>query len=133
VIRLSAEKARRRVWPPVDPLTSRSRLLEEPTSSAEHAELVARVRDTLAVLNDAGQAAADPHTLARAEKLQRFFGQPFFAAERYTRRPGAVVGLAESLRVCRQILDGVHDDVPAEAFFFKGGLDEIRERGPGAP
>jgi F0F1-type ATP synthase beta subunit len=128
VIRMSAEQARRRIWPPVDPLTSRSRLLEEPSASADHAELVARVRHTLAVLNDGGQPVAAPLTLARAEKLQRFFGQPFFAAERYTRRPGAVVELAESLRVCREILDGVHDDVPTEAFFFTGGIDEIRER-----
>ena len=69
--------------------------------------------------------------VARAEKLRRFFGQPFFAAEPYTHRPGVIVPLAESLRVCREILDGVHDDVPTEAFFFTGGIDEIRSRGKG--
>ena len=61
--------------------------------------------------------------------LRRFFGQPFFAAERYTHRPGVIVPLAESLRVCREILDGVHDAVPTEAFFFTGGIDEIRSQG----
>ena len=75
------------------------------------------------------EVATDERAIARAEKLRRFFGQPFFAAERYTHRPGVIVPLAESLRVCREILDGVHDAVPTEAFFFTGGIDEIRSQG----
>ena len=71
---------------------------------------------------------ADPVLLARAEKLLRFFGQPFFVAEPYTRRPGVSVPMAESLRGCRDILDGRHDDLPAEAFDFDGGIDEIVTR-----
>jgi Sigma-70 region 2 len=118
-------------WLRSDPLTSRSRLFEEPMAPAEHAELASRVRGALALLETPPydrQVAADERTMARAEKLRRFFGQPFFAAERYTHRPGVVVPLAESLRVCREILDGDHDDVPTEAFFFTGGIDEIRSQ-----
>ena len=64
----------------------------------------------------------------RAAKLLRFFAQPLFVAEPYTRRPGATVSVAESLRVCREILDGVHDAVPPDAFYFTGGLDSVLGR-----
>ena len=136
VIRLSREQAERRVWPPVDPLTSRSRLFDDPTAPVEHAELASRVRGALALLETTPygrQHAADERMIARAEKLRRFFGQPFFAAERYTKRPGSIVTRAESLRVCREILDGVHDDVPTDAFFFTGGIDEIRAKTSAQP
>ena len=136
VIRLSREQAERRVWPPVDPLTSRSRLFDDPTAPAEHAELASRVRGALALLETTPygrQLAADERMIARAETLRRFFGQPFFAAERYTKRPGSIVTRAESLRVCREILDGVHDDVPTDAFFFAGGIDEIRAKPSAQP
>jgi F-type H+-transporting ATPase subunit beta len=132
VIRLSRDQAERRVWPPVDPLTSRSRLFDDPIAPAEHAVLASRVRNTLALLETTPygyQPAVDDRIITRAEKLRRFLGQPFFSAERYTHRPGAIVPLAESLRVCGEILDGVHDDVPTEAFFFTGGIDEIRSQG----
>ena len=132
VIPLSRERAEQRVWPPVDPLTSRSRLFDTPMTPAEHAALASRVRGVLALLEATPyghQVAADERAIARAEKLRRFFGQPFFAAERHTHRPGVIVPLAESLRMCREILDGVHDDVPTEAFFFTGGIEEIRSQG----
>ena len=64
--------------------------------------------------------------MARAQKLQAFFSQPFFVAEPYTKRPGLYVSRAEALRGCREILDGAHDDLPADAFYFTGGIDEIR-------
>ena len=60
-----------------------------------------------------------------------FFAQPFFVAEPYTKTRGVAVSLAESLRVCREILDGMHDAVPAKAFHFTGGLDEILARTAG--
>jgi len=89
-----------------------------------------RVRKALsALLAPVGDApAADPLTLERADKLLRFFAQPFYVAEPYTKRPGVSVGLAESLRVCREILDGVHDGVPAKAFYFTGGLSSVMEQ-----
>ncbi|PYN87968.1 MAG: hypothetical protein DMD87_11500 [Candidatus Rokuibacteriota bacterium] len=127
VIRLSAELAGRGIHPTVDPLTSRSRLLEAQSHDRGHVELAARIRTAIGALlvppSDGPQA--DPLALERAEKLLRFFAQPFYVAEPYTKRPGATVGLAESLRVCREILDGVHDAVPVKAFYFTGGMDAV--------
>jgi len=109
VIRLSAALAGHGIYPTVDPLTSRSRLIESGGVDRAHVELAARIRRALGALLEPEGAtpAADPLTLERAEKLRRFFAQPFYVAEPYTKRPGVSVGLAESLRVCREILDGV--------------------------
>jgi F-type H+-transporting ATPase subunit beta len=63
--------------------------------------------------------------LERALKLQNYFTQPFFIAEPYTKRPGATVSATESLRTCREILDGHYDELPVEAFFFSGCIAEI--------
>ncbi len=130
VIRLSAELAGHGIYPTVDPLTSRSRLLETGSVDRGHVELAARIREALGtLLAPAGEApAADPLTLERAGKLLRFFAQPFYVAEAYTKQPGVTVGLAESLRVCREILDGVHDGIPTQAFYFTGGLDAVLAR-----
>jgi F0F1-type ATP synthase beta subunit len=127
VIRLSAALAGRGNYPTVDPLTSRSRLLESGGLAPAHRDLAVRIRSALSALLEpaADMPAADPLTLDRAEKLLRFFAQPFYVAEPYTKRPGVTVGLAESLRVCREILDGVHDAVPTKAFYFTGGLDAV--------
>jgi F0F1-type ATP synthase beta subunit len=66
--------------------------------------------------------------LQRARKLLRFFAQPFYVAEAYTKRPGVTVSLAESLRVCREIVDGRHDEVPEDAFYFTGGIADVLAR-----
>jgi F-type H+/Na+-transporting ATPase subunit beta len=68
----------------------------------------------------------DKLQLQRALKLQNYFTQPFLIAEPYTKRPGATVSLAAALRTCRGILDGAHDDVPTETFYFSGDITEIR-------
>jgi F0F1-type ATP synthase beta subunit len=130
VVRLSAALAGRGIYPTVDPLTSRSRLLEAAGVDRAHVELAERIRAALgALLAPEGRApAVDTLTLERAEKLLRFFAQPFYVAEPYTKRPGVTVGLAESLRACREILDGVHDAVPTQAFYFTGGLDAVLTR-----
>jgi F-type H+-transporting ATPase subunit beta len=67
----------------------------------------------------------------RAAKLANFFAQPFFCAEPWTKRPGSFVSLKDALQGCAEILDGRHDDLPAEAFYFDGSIAEIRakERG----
>ena len=62
----------------------------------------------------------------RARRLANFFAQPFFCAEPWTRRPGADVALEASLGGCREILDGQHDDLPTEAFYFNASMVEIR-------
>jgi hypothetical protein len=100
----------------------------------EHAALAARVRDALVAAQGDGAGPRVPPAgsgavaMERARKLWRFFAQPFFVAEPYTKRPGIFVSRAEALRGCREILDGVPDDVPDDAFYFTGGIDEIRAR-----
>lgn len=132
VIHLSRAQAKARIYPTVDPLTSRSCLLETGAVGHQHAAIARRVRDALTVLrqtdNDGPATEADAVTLARARKVAQFFGQPFFVAEPYTKRAGTSVALPEALRVCREILDGQHDDLPVEAFWFAGGIAEIRGR-----
>jgi RNA polymerase sigma factor (sigma-70 family) len=124
VIRLSTALAERRIYPTVDPLTSRSRLFPSGAIGHEHASVAERVRHALARL-EPGAPAAAPLELARARKLQRFFAQPFFCAEPYTRRPGVSVSLPDALRGCREILDGAHDAIPEEAFYFTGSIDDV--------
>jgi RNA polymerase sigma factor (sigma-70 family) len=129
VIHLSRERIRAKIYPGVEVLTSRSRLLETKAVSDEHAAIAERVRLALAGLWAAdGRAEPDALMPERARKLQSFFTQPFFVAEPYTKRPGMTVSLAEALNDCREILDGQHDDVPLEAFYFTGGMADIRAR-----
>jgi RNA polymerase sigma factor (sigma-70 family) len=117
VIRLSRDLAQIGIYPTIDPLASRSRLLDDGLVEPEHAAVAARVREALAAPGALGP---------RARKLQRLFAQPFYVAEPYTHRPGVTVDLAETLAICRDVLDGVHDGLPEEAFYFTGGLGDIR-------
>jgi F0F1-type ATP synthase beta subunit len=87
------------------------------------------VRQAIAALwagdPDAGNGA-DALMLERALKLQNYFTQPFFIVERWNERHGTTVSLAEALQTCRDILDGRYDDLPTDAFYFSGGIAEIR-------
>jgi F0F1-type ATP synthase beta subunit len=128
VIHLSRERIAAKVYPAVDVLTSRSRLLEMKTVDEAHVATAERVRHALAALwayRGRSQLGAEGLMLERALKLQNYFTQPFYIAEPYTKRAGATVGVAEALQTCRDILDGRHDAVPVEAFYFKGGISEI--------
>jgi len=96
------------------------------------AERVARCRadaDALEAQPDLGASARA--TVGRARRLRRFFAQPFFIPEPYTHRPGMFVSRADTLAACTAILDGVHDDVPEDAFWFVGGIDEVLARARG--
>jgi RNA polymerase sigma factor (sigma-70 family) len=129
VIHLSRARASARIYPAVDVLTSRSRLIETKVVGADHAAVADAVRQVLSAFWAAEpRIEADATTLERGRKLQYFFTQPFFVAEPYTQRPGASVSLAEALRTCRGILDGDYDDLPADAFYFAGDLADIRTR-----
>lgn len=135
VIHLTRERAKAKLYPCVDVLTSRSRLFEEKLVSEEHAEIAERVRQALAAMWDANGFANDDTTdvtLARARKLQNFFGQPFFYAEPWTKRPGSYVSLTDALDGCRAILDGECDHLSVAAFYFEGSLAEIRKRAAAA-
>jgi F0F1-type ATP synthase beta subunit len=125
VIRLSEALGRLGIYPSVDPLTSRSRLIESSTLGQEHVEVAARAREALALLAPGAPAQDHPLAVARARKLSRFFAQPFFCAEPYTRRPGVTVSMTDALRGCREILDGLHDGVPEQAFYFTGGIAHV--------
>ena len=100
----------------------------------EHAKIAERVKATLTLMW-AGDGFANSETtdfvLARTRKLQNFFGQPFFFAEPWTKRPGSYVSLADALEGCRAILDGECDDLPVNTFYFGGSLAEIRGRANG--
>jgi RNA polymerase sigma factor (sigma-70 family) len=131
VIRLSRELGRLGIYPTIDPLISRSRLLDPAVVGEEHVAIATRVRQALAALQAPAEGPLDAEAervRQRAGKLQRFFAQPFFVAEPYTRRPGVAVSLAEALRICKEILDGLHDDLPEDAFYFTGGMEDIRAR-----
>lgn len=124
MLRLSHERAKAKVYPCIDVLASRSRLLDQNAVSNEHAETAKRVREALAALWSAEDLYADARE--RALKLQNYFTQPFGVAEAYTNQPGETVTATEALQTCQDILDGKLDDIPTEAFYFSGGLDEIR-------
>jgi F0F1-type ATP synthase beta subunit len=128
VIHLSRECIAAKVYPAVNVLTSRSRLLESKAVGEEHVATAERVRHALAALwADRGrsQSGADGLMLERALKLQNYFTQPFYIAEPYTKRPGSTVSVKETLQTCRDILDGRYDAVPVDAFYFKGSISEI--------
>jgi RNA polymerase sigma factor (sigma-70 family) len=132
VIQLSRKMILEKNYPGVDVLTARSRLLDENLIGADHIDLARCVREAIAEWRRAREAAdsrVDSVLLERARKLQAFFSQPYYVAEPFTKRPGSHVSRADALRGCREILDGRHDDLPAEAFYFTGSIEEIRAAG----
>jgi len=127
VIHLSRNMAEKKIYPCVDPRTSRSKLLETKAVGDEHTAIAERVKQALTLLLDPALAeTVDPLILQRARKLANFFAQPFFCAEPWTKRPGSYVSKADALKTCSEILEGIHDDLPPEAFYLKGGIEEIR-------
>ena len=136
VIHLSTALAQLGIYPTVDPPSSRSRLLDAKLVEREHLEIAARAREALAALElppEHPRLEGAERLRQRARKLQRFFAQPFFVAEPYTRRPGLHVSRAEALRGCRAILDGEMDAVPEKAFYFTGTLDDVLEAAAALP
>jgi RNA polymerase sigma factor (sigma-70 family) len=135
VIHLARDMIVRKNYPGVDVRTARSRLLDEKLVGTADVEIARRAREAIALRRAAQEnpnLAADPVVLERARKLQAFFSQPFYVAEPFTKRPGSHVSRADALRGCRDILDGRHDDLPADAFYFTGSIEEIRGGGASA-
>jgi len=129
LIHLSRQMILHKNYPGVDVMTTRSRLLDNELVGQEEVAIARSARDAIGSLRltEANPTTlADPIALERARKLQAFFSQPFFVAEPYTKRPGSHVSRADALRGCREILEGRHDDLPAAAFYFTGGIEEIR-------
>jgi F0F1-type ATP synthase beta subunit len=132
VIVMSPAVAAMKIWPAIDPLASASRWLVPEVVGDEHVGVATRVRECLeqavALQGRDDLDAAAKAIVGRARRLQRFFAQPFFVAEPYTKRPGAFVPRAEAIAACTAIVDGVYDDIPEEAFYFTGGIDEVLGR-----
>jgi F-type H+-transporting ATPase subunit beta len=126
------------IYPAVDPLTSTSRILDPNIVGEEHyfvAREVQRVlqrykdlQDIIAILGIDELSEDDKLIVARARKIERFFSQPFFVAERFTNIPGRYVPLDETVRGFREILDGKCDDLPEQAFMMAGTIEDVREK-----
>ena len=125
------------IYPAVDPLESTSRLLEPETVSETHYRTARRVQEILQrykelqdiiVILGMDELSDDDKTLVkRARKIQRFMSQPFHVAETYSGFEGRYVKLNDTIRSFREILDGKMDEVPEEAFFMKGAIEEVYE------
>jgi len=131
---LSRQIAELGIYPAVDPLDSTSRQLDPQIISKEHYEVARGVqrtlqrnkelRDIIAILGMDELSDEDKLTVSRARKIQRFLSQPFFVAEIFTGSPGKFVSLEESIRGFKGILDGEYDNLPEQAFYMVGSIDE---------
>jgi F-type H+-transporting ATPase subunit beta len=135
---LSRGIAEKGIYPAVDPLDSTSRILSKEGVGAEHYEVATQVQEILQTYRDLQDIIAilgvDELTdeqkvaVARARRIERFLSQPFNVAEAFTGRPGKYVELSETIRGFKEIVEGRHDDLPEEAFFLVGGIDEAVEK-----
>jgi len=134
---LSRQIAELGIYPAVSPLESTSRILDPRIVGEEHyntAQDVKRIlqrykdlQDIIAILGIDELSEEDKLTVARARKIQRFLSQPFFVAAQFTGLEGKLVPIEETIRGFREIVDGKHDDIPEQAFFLKGTIDEVVE------
>ena len=123
------------IYPAVDPLASSSSALDVNTVGEEHYRVAREVQRTLQryaelqdIINILGMeelSDADKTTVHRARKIQRFLSQPFFVAEAFTGTPGKFVKREDTIKGFSEILEGKHDAKPEDAFYMKGGIDEI--------
>ena len=131
---LSRRQASLGIYPAIDPLQSNSSLLTSAGVGEEHYAIAIEVRallaryqelqDVIAILGMEELSAEDRLAVTRARRLQRFLTQPFFVSEPFTELPGRYVPLDETLRGFREILEGRHDDLPEQAFYMIGAIDE---------
>jgi len=125
------------IYPAVDPLASSSRILDPRIIGEEHYSTARAVKqilqkykdlqDIIAILGIDELSEEDKLTVARARKVQRFLSQPFFVASPFTGRDGKYVPLNETIRGFKEIVEGKHDDLPEQAFYMVGNIDEVIE------
>jgi F-type H+-transporting ATPase subunit beta len=125
------------IYPAVDPLASTSRILDPRVIGPDHYNTASAVKsvlqrykdlqDIIAILGIDELSDEDKLTVARARKIQKFLSQPFHVAEQFTGVPGRYVKLADTIRGFREIVDGKHDDVPEQAFYMVGTIEEVLE------
>ena len=133
---LSRPISQKGIYPAVDPLTSTSRILDPQYIGERHygaAREVQRIlqryndlQDIIAILGIDELSEEDKATVARARRLQRFASQPFFVGEVFTGRPGIYVPIKDTVTSFKDILEGKADDLPEQAFFLAGTLDDVR-------
>jgi F-type H+-transporting ATPase subunit beta len=135
---LSRQIAELGIYPAVDPLDSTSRILDPHILGEEH-YLVARqiqqvlqrykdLQDIIAILGMDELSEEDKLTVSRARKIQRFLSQPFHVAEAFTGTPGVYVKLEDTIRGFKELVAGQHDDLPEQAFYMVGTIDEARAK-----
>jgi len=137
VIALERSIAEQGLYPAVDPLTSTSRILDPNVVGEEHYRVAREVQrvlqrykdlqDIIAILGIEELGEEDKLTVTRARKIQRFLSQPMFVTEVFTGREGRYVPVAETVRGFSEILEGKHDDLPEQAFWMVGAIDEAVE------
>jgi F-type H+-transporting ATPase subunit beta len=138
VVSLERSLAAQGLYPAVDPLASFARILEPRIVGEEHyraargvQQVLQRYRDLqdiIAILGIEELSEEDRLAVFRARKIQRFLTQPFFVAETFTNQPGKYVPLRETVRGFVEILEGKHDELPEQAFYMVGTIDEAIEK-----
>jgi F-type H+-transporting ATPase subunit beta len=136
---LSRQIAELGIYPAVDPLDSTSRILDPRIVGEEHYNVAREVQqilqrykdlqDIIAILGMDELSEEDRLTVSRARKIQRFLSQPFFVAEQFTGTPGKYVKLEDTIRGFKEIAEGVHDELPEQAFYMVGTIEEALEQG----
>jgi F-type H+/Na+-transporting ATPase subunit beta len=134
---LSRSISEKGIYPAVDPLDSTSRILQPGSVSEQHYKVATQVQqvlqrykdlqDIIAILGMDELSDEDKVIVQRARKIERFLSQPFFVAEQFTGTPGRYVKLEETIRSFQEVLDGKHDELPEQAFYLVGGIDEALE------
>jgi F-type H+-transporting ATPase subunit beta len=137
VVALERSIAEQGLYPAVDPLTSSSRILDPRIVGEDHYNVAIRVKqvlqrykdlqDIISILGIEELSEEDKLTVARARRIQRFLSQPMFVSEVFTGRPGKYVPIQETVRGFKEILEGMHDSLPEQAFFMVGTIDDAVE------
>lgn len=135
---LSRQIAELGIYPAVDPLDSTSRQLDPLVVGQEHYEVARGIqsvlqrykelKDIIAILGMDELSEEDKRVVARARRIQRFLSQPFFVAQVFTGAPGKYVSLSDTIQGFKGILDGQYDDLPEQAFYMVGSIDEAIEK-----
>jgi F-type H+/Na+-transporting ATPase subunit beta len=135
---LSRQLAELGIYPAVDPLDSTSRILDPLVVGEEHYTVARGVQailqrykdlqDIIAILGMDELSEDDKLTVSRARKIQKFLSQPFNVAEAFTGTKGKYIKLSDTVRSFKEVIDGKHDDLPEQAFYMVGGIDEVLEK-----
>jgi len=125
------------IYPAVDPLASTSRILDPRVIGDDHYNVAQQVKqilqrykdlqDIIAILGVDELSDEDKQTVARARKIQKFLSQPFHVAEAFTGRKGKYVNVADTVRSFKEVVEGKHDEVPEQAFYMQGSIDDVLE------